>query len=332
MRRTLGILILAALPFIAISFVSRTTEVKGGGALLGDAVARIKEKVPFFASRKEPLTVLLLGKAGEGWTSGELTDTILVARVPPDGSEATLLSLPRDMLVRLPNGNLGKINALWAIGKQNTAQSSSEPERVFAQAAYIQQAVEEITGITVDEIVVVDVAGAEQAVNLLNGIAVNVHERIDDPAYPTPGGGVERFTIEPGFQTLDGKTAIKYARTRHTSEGDFGRIRRQQQVIEAVMAKARGLKLFEDMPRILELYEILEGHIESTFTVKDIPELVPLAKNLRPSAVRTFALESLGGEPLLTSYRGTTYLVPREGVFTYAHIHETVARLFEKEK
>lgn len=268
--------------------------------------------------------MLLLGKAGEGWTAGELTDTIILIVLENDRHRAEAISLPRDLLVRTPFGTTMKINALWEIGKRDAMMRG---KRDIAEAgSLVRQAVETITGVPVDELVVVDVAAASSLIDALGGIAVNVTERIDDPSFPTPGGGIERFTIEPGFHVLDGAAAIKYARTRHTPEGDFGRIRRQQQVIEAVLAKARGLHLADDPSKIEDLFRAFEGRIETTMSPFDLPLLIRTALAIPLTNIRTFTLDTLGREPLLKSGGGTT-LVPRAGPFEYREIHEAVARV-----
>ena len=55
------------------------------------------------------------------------------------------------------------------------------------------------------------------------------------------------FEIKKGLQTLDGATALKYARTRHDSNGDFGRARRQQQVILAIKDKVQDPTVFASL-------------------------------------------------------------------------------------
>ena len=280
----------------------------------------------------ERVTVLILGKAGQGWTAGELTDTILLAVLnPPTGRQeegrGTLLSLPRDLLAQLPSGAGVKINSLWLIGKQD-ARARGDAS-VVEQSELIREAVENITGVPVDEVIVVDVAAVERGINLLGGIAVNVQKRIDDPRFPTPGGGVERFIIEPGFQVLDGKTAVQYARTRRTKEGDFGRMRRQQLVLEATIAKARGLQLTEDFGKIVTLFETLRTNVETTLDVRDIRKLAALVRDIPFANLRTFALETLGPEPLLKSAGVNYAFMPRAGIWDYTEIHAAIAELIE---
>lgn len=274
-------------------------------------------------------TILLLGKAGAGWTAGELTDTIVVAQLSGPLRSAMLLSLPRDLLIQSGNYQ-GKINALWQIGKQ--AHRSGNIEE---QSQYIVEVVEDITGLTIDETLIVDVSAVEQIVDSLGGISINVQEEITDTRYPTLGGGIETFHIKEGFQILDGATAVKYARTRHTREGDFGRIRRQHQVVEAIVSKTRGLKLTEDLSTVIRLLDTLGDHVATSFSLDDITRLTLLARTIPFSNVKTFALETLmarardGSTPLLMGAGFASGLIPTKGFYAYSDIHEAIQDLLK---
>jgi len=277
--------------------------------------------------------LLILGKAGDGWTAGELTDTILLAILDGPRARGTLFSIPRDLYVEYRNGYQSKINTLWQTGKTEARWQDNTSVEDMSELIRIE--VEDITGIKVDEVLVVDVMAVETVVDELGGIAIDVRERLIDPRYPTPGGGVERLEIQPGFQVLDGQTAVKYARTRRTREGDFGRIRRQQQVIEAIIAKGRGLKITEDFGTILSTLTALGGHVQTTLSLEELAELASLSRTIEFSNVKTYALESfkakrLKGEPPILVGAGHSYaLQPRKGFENYEEIREIVADLLK---
>lgn len=311
---------------------TRTNLVERTGAALAEPVDSLRSLFLSDLPQEHQRTILILGKAGVGWTAGELTDTLILVHLnPPTGEQthgrATILSLPRDLLVQLPSGAGVKLNSLWLIGKQD-AQARNITV-IEEQSALVRETVEDTTGVTIDEVIVVDVAAVERGIDLLGGIAVNVQERIDDPRFPTPGGGVERFVIEPGFQVLDGKTAVKYARTRHTKEGDFGRIRRQQLVLESAVAKARGLELAEDFGKIVALFETLRTSVETTLDIGDARELATIVRDIPFANLQTFALETLGPEPLLKSAGINYALIPRAGAWNYSEIQQAVTELIQ---
>ena len=81
-------------------------------------------------------------------------------------------------------------------------------------------------------------------IDTLGGVTVYVEEDIYDPLFPGLNYSYEPFELSQGWHYLDGKTTLKYIRTRYTSEGDFDRTRRQQQILEALRIKLRSPKSF----------------------------------------------------------------------------------------
>lgn len=323
MGRILFTIMGAGLLLVLLNMGSETTTVVGK-APASTLTRLFTEPRDFLFNRnnEEPMTLLLLGKAGVGWTAGELTDTILVAELNGKNHSATVVSIPRDLLIRLPSGATAKINALWLIGKQDVSAKKNRDIREASEL--IRGAAEDVTGIRIDHVFVMDVAGAAKAIDVLGGIAVNVTERIDDPAFPTAGGGIERFSLDPGFHVLDGTTAVKYARTRHTKDGDFGRVRRQQQVLEALVAKMRGTKFSENPGRIANLAAGLSQNIETSLGITDMIKLAAFLNAIPIANVQTFSLERVGNESLLVGTAGTA-LVPRKGAFDYSEIRAAIA-------
>lgn len=178
---------------------------------------------------KEALNFLILGSdtRDPDNTGGSRTDTIIVAHLTHDRSSAQLISIPRDTWVHVPksadgrNGNTNaKINAAFAWGG----------------IPLMVQTVEAYTGVRIDHVAVVDFAGFKEIVDALGGVDINVEEGFTS-THSLNADGRRRF--EQGLQTMDGAAALDYARERHAfSDGDFARIRHQQQVIKAILDKA----------------------------------------------------------------------------------------------
>lgn len=339
--RWLSATILVGALIMGLVFLFRPLAFEVGGNAQDGTDGFVKSSLRAFAEKlvgivepnvlKETINVLILARAGDGWTAGELTDTILLAVLDGEHERGTLFSIPRDLLVEYRNGWRAKINTLWQNGKIEAEWNGVDD--VWEKSALIRTEVEEITGIAVNEVIVVDVAAVETVVDALGGIAIDVQEHLIDTRYPTPGGGIERFEIKPGFQILDGATAVKYARTRRTREGDFGRIRRQHQVIEAIVSKARGLRLAEDFTTIVSVLESLGKHVETTLSLEDIAQLFTLSNVIEFSSVKTYALESFrakrpqGELPVLVGADRSYALQPRAGFENYEEIHEIVQEL-----
>ena len=137
-----------------------------------------------------------------------------------------MISLPRDLFVPIPGFDYsGKINTAFFVGEVKHYPGGG--------GALAKKTVGEFLGYPIDYYVKVNFDGFVQAVHAIGGIDVNVPKTINDDQYPTIDYGYTTFHIDAGPQHLDGETALKYARTRH-SDNDFQRDRRQQQVLLAI--------------------------------------------------------------------------------------------------
>lgn len=149
-----------------------------------------------------------------GRESGERTDTMMVLHLSEDHSRVTVVSLPRDTWTTIPGKGAHKINAAYQLGGPKLAVRT----------------VENVTGLTVNHYVEVNVLGFIQVVDSLGGVSVCTPVTIDDPH--------TGLKLQPGTYSLDGTKALAYARTRATARSDLDRIDRQQQVISALLHQA----------------------------------------------------------------------------------------------
>ena len=272
---------------------------------------------------KDRINVLILGLPGEQNDAPYLTDTIMMASIKPSTNELALLSLPRDLLVRLSDGKThAKINALYLLGGKS-------PE-------LIRQTMEELTGQPLHYFAALDISSIEQVVDALGGLNVAVPEDVYDPAFPTPGHGTEVFAVQKGWRHFDGTTAQKFLRTRHGEGGDFARMRRQQAVIEALRKRVFGLNMLYDFPAILSLYKTVHYHIQTDIDENKIRRFYDIAKNISYATVRH---EAVDGDPknpdaLLESATFTLegkpafVLKPKTGDFDYKGIQELAENIF----
>ncbi|SCG38706.1 LCP family protein [Micromonospora inositola] len=176
---------------------------------------------------KGAMNIMMLGSDSRDPenTGGSRSDTIIVAHLPADRSSAQLISIPRDTWVSVPRSKDGqhggrdaKINAAYAWGG----------------VPLMVQTVEQFTGVRIDHVTMVDFSGFKEIVDALGGVEIDV-EKDFTTNYSLSGSR----TFVKGRQTMDGAAALDYARERHAfADGDFARIRHQQQVIKAILDKA----------------------------------------------------------------------------------------------
>lgn len=218
-------------------------------------------------NRGERLTLLLLGidrRASEIARS----DSIILATIELRNRRAAAVSIPRDLLVEIPGVGTDRVNAAFAFG---------ELEQAGSGPLHAKQTLERNFQVAIDHWVAVDFQCFRGAVDAIGGIQLNVPRRVTDGAYPTDDWGYQAISFEPGLQWLDGERALQYARTRH-ADSDFGRMRRQQQVLAALRAQLLTVQNITALPTILQSCQGLRSDLSPlelvalAFAGRTIPE------------------------------------------------------------
>lgn len=193
----------------------------------------------------EPLTILLMGvdtnlERGGTWEGGR-SDTMIVVTVNPKTKKTTMVSLTRDIMVNIANsdgtatGTLEKLNHSYSYG----------------QAPMAVATIEKMLDIDINRYVQINMDGLVELVNQLGGITVNntlgfpISIEAQEPSYTA--------VVPPGEQLINGEQALVYARMRYDDpEGDYGRQKRQREVIAAVLTKLLQLDGFTKYRGILD--------------------------------------------------------------------------------
>ncbi|MFV9507759.1 MAG: LCP family protein [Oscillochloridaceae bacterium umkhey_bin13] len=245
------------------------------------------------ANLREPFTVLLLGVDRRDPEDGVRADTLIVVYVHPAEGWAGMLSIPRDTMAQIPGVGLQKINTAYSYGYNNAVTrygAGTTPEA--GGAALAAETVAGFLNLELDYLAQVDFQGFERVVNLLNGITLDVERPLLDAAFPTEDYGYERIYIPAGIQTMDGSTALQFARSRHSSS-DFDRAARQQQVLRAILDEARGRGLLNQVALLPGLVAELETSVATTLPLSDpatLRGLAALAQQLDTSRMMTLSL------------------------------------------
>src|SRR5690348_11330091 len=195
------------------------------------------------------VNVLLLGRGGYENDAPYLTDSILAVSIDPTTSRVMMLSVPRDLVVHM---NLqsdasriwtNKINAAYEVPYTNiiccVAKQYTGPNGGGYAA---EHEVGKVTGLTFDRYIAVDFVAFRDMVNALGGVDVCLSSNLDDIYYPDYRNGYHPIHFKAGCQRLNGEQALEVARSRHASEpqqaSDFGRAKRQQDIMVAIKQKA----------------------------------------------------------------------------------------------
>lgn len=265
------------------------------------------------SSALAPINILLLGTDDRPGENGPpRTDTIILLTLDPQSNTAGMLSLPRDLWVPIPgHGFSAKINTAYGLGEEQNLNDSAQ-----MGAQLVMDTVSQLVGRPIDYYVRINFQGFIQVVDLLGGLDLIVAKTIHDEEYPTVDYGVETFHLDAGLQHLDGATALKYARTRHTDD-DYGRARRQQEVIRAVADKVLRLDMIPALlPKAWMLVSTMRSSIDTNIP---IPVQYEFAGYMRAAAlqeIRQDVLDSRYGEELITEDHGWILIPDRERVRT----------------
>ena len=241
------------------------------------------------------INILLLGIAGSEKGGKNLTDTIMIVSINTKTDQVAMFSIPRDLYIELPEENFaGKINSVYEHGL------SLHPEDKIQAIAPMEKAIKTITSLDMDYWAVVNFDGFQKVIDTLGGINVMNERDILDPTYPGPGYSYETFQLAKGLQHLDGSTALKYARMRHNDpQGDFGRAKRQQQVLQAVKNKAFSTGTLLDAVALNSLLDTLANNIQTDISNGELSDFLQLVKKLDTANITNVVLDAWNSESLL---------------------------------
>lgn len=207
------------------------------------------------------ITILVLGTDARPDEKLARSDAIMLVRLDPEHQAVTLLSLPRDLWVPIPNFGEGKIDTAYFLGEQYDEG-----------AAVAAQTISEALAINIDRTAVVDFEGFRSLIDALGGIRINVPTELYDPEFPTEDYGYTVAHFLPGEQIMDGAQALMYSRIRHP-DSDFERMRRQQAVVVGIAERLRERGVLKNLREADRITAALRPYIHT-----DLPR--PLALNL----------------------------------------------------
>nr|WP_040798004.1 LCP family protein [Nocardia higoensis] len=186
---------------------------------------------------------------------GTNTDTLVLIRVPNDGSSATAISLPRDSYVDIPGLGKGKINSAYGVTKENKRQklldsgaSEAEAEKQSTQAGRkaLIDTVAGLTGISVDHYAEISLLGFVLLTEAVGGVEVCLNAPVEE--------SMSGASFPAGRQRLDGPQALSFVRQRHgLPRGDLDRIVRQQVFMAQLVGQVLSAKTLTDPGRLSEL-------------------------------------------------------------------------------
>jgi LCP family protein required for cell wall assembly len=309
-QRRISRLVLCALLFVAVLlFIGKNLagheiviDKTGNNSSLWGRIAgvlpfakQIQDDPDYVMPSKESnrLDILVLGMRGaDDPDGGMLTDTIMLVSLDQTTKKGSMVSIPRDLYVRITSEKQDKINSAY----ENLGLSG------------VKKLVSQITGVYIDYAVVFDFSAFKEIVDTLGGVDIT----LDKPFTEQSQWGYE-FSLPAGQNHLTGETALYYVRSRY-STSDFDRAWRQQQVIMAIKQKALSLNILSDPGNILNLMNIVRKHMKTDYNLSNISGMIQLTEQLNGSKIRRSVLTT---ENFLTEdhVNGMYVLLPFGGNF-----------------
>ena len=238
------------------------------------------------AEPHEALNLLLLGSDNPNPDAGKATvaelladgtwdpgayrsDSIIVLHLSADRKRASMVSIPRDSYVRIHDaeGNAHELN------KINAAFSAYGPFGTL-------RTVENLTGLRIDHLVMIDFEGFRDVTTALGGVEVYVPETFTDTQ--------NDYSWEEGWHHLEGEEALRYVRTRYgLAEGDFDRVRRQQNLLRALLGKLTDDGTIGDPVTVKATVESVVPYltIDSGWTTGELRSLAVSLRHLKPQQI-----------------------------------------------
>ncbi len=232
-------------------------------------------------NKDKPFSVLLMGTDTGALGRHEVgrTDTMILASINPKRHTTYLTSIPRDTKVTVPGDSqpYEKVNAAYTIGGPSTAVST----------------VQRLLNVPIDFYAIVNMGGLEKMVSAVNGVKVD----------PPLTFHYEQANVVKGQETnLNGKAALAYSRMRHQDpEGDYGRQKRQRQVLQKLLIKGMGIS---SLPRYKQILASLNGNLKTDVKFDD---LVSIRARY---GIATHHIKSIGMRENDATIDGIDYQVP----------------------
>lgn len=276
--------------------------------------------------------LLILGMGGLGHDGAFLTDTIIVLSYNHESQETSLVSLPRDFLVKINKTSYQKVNYVYTAGEYSEKSNGIE---------YSKKVLSQNLGIPIHYAVSIDFFGFEEIIDALGGVNVHIDNSFIDYNYPTKDHKVQTVRFEKGEQHLNGKEALQFVRSRHGivtagngfEASDFARSDRQFKVIEAIKSKIMSFSTISNPNKVINLFKILDKYIDTDIESWEALKFVDILRSMDKDKIFNKVLNDAPGNLLksaTSTLDGAFILVPKNN--DYRLLHSFFNNIFETEK
>jgi LCP family protein required for cell wall assembly len=276
------------------------------------------------SSDQDRVNVLIVGYSVDdpGHAGASLTDSIMLLSMSTSSHKGYMLSIPRDLYVKIPGYGSGKINEAYKDGGMGL----------------LEQIIEDNFETHIDYYALLNYTAVRDTVNALGGVTVNITSPdprglYDPNISPVDGGPLK---LSNGPQTVNGQTALNLTRARGDAynsygfpQADFNRTEHQRQVFAAMKQKLNW-KLVLDPRKNGQIFDAFANNVKTDVALSEVRPLYSLFNGIPDDQLQSVSLNKFNNINLLRSYTtpyGQSALIPAAGISDYEDIVQALTQL-----
>lgn len=277
--------------------------------------------------------VLVMGIGGEGHEGSNLTDTMFMVSVSINKPSVVVISIPRDIWIPSLRA---KINSAYYWGKVKNAEGGG--------VALVRGVAEEVLGTQIQYTAIIDFSGFIKIIDVLGGVDVDVKKSFTDTMYPIAGREedkcngdplfrcrYESITFTSGVQNMNGETALKFVRSRHSQDDegtDIARNARQVVVIRALVTKMLNPATLINFRNNLFVFAAIKDSIETDMDNSTLAIIARKVFDARENIENYSIPEDLLFNPPISNFYDRQYVfIPRAGNGVWSEINSWAQRI-----
>lgn len=278
------------------------------------------------------VNILLAGNSADdvGHSGGQLTDSIMLVSIDTRNNKAFMLSIPRDLWVRVPGDGRQKINGAYVFGENDGYKKDGYPEGGMGA---LEEVVSESLDMPIHYYALVNYNALKQAVDAVGGVDITVASEDSRGLYDPNidwSTGKPLVRLSNGRHHLNGQSALNLARARGDSYrsygfagSDFTRTEHQRQLLTALKTKAVSAGTLANPAKLSSLSDAIGNNVKTDFKINEVRRLYDIMKKISNNNIQSLSLNDANGESLLASYTspaGQSALIPAAGLDDFSDI------------
>lgn len=333
------LLCIVLLPFVLVGLWLGAKFIYNASKIFDGNIFAVLSTTKLNGEDRGRVNILVAGNSADdiGHNGGDLTDSIMILSIDTKNHEAFLLSVPRDLYVKVPDYGHSKINEAYVDGQNGAFSESGYPA---GGMGLLEKTIESSLGIDLNYYALVNYTALRDTVDAVGGIDVTINSTdkrgLYDPSkdYTT---GKYLVKLSNGRHHLNGQAALNLARARGDAPGsygfagsDFTRTENQRMMLLALKSKIFTSGVLANPVKIGNLSDALGNNVKTDMKLSEVRRLYDIMKDINNGNVRSYGLNDLNGKNLLNGYRtahGQSALIPAAGLDDFSDVRQALRQI-----